>query len=254
MTHRSIPTESPASGIGLDAGSETPAPVVPRLLGRQQAVTRLLALDERGELTTAHARLVASSLGVSLRTVWRWLEAARHEGRLSPRERERFTVTPELHARLARWCGNAAAVHRELLAEHAQALAEHALDAVEGSGGPAPPPSLATLHRAIRLDLNPGQRAALAGGERARRQHDVHLRRPRQWRNACWEADHKHIPVEVLLDSQRVNPWVTWFIDCATNAITGAAITPHQPSRDAILAALRMALQRNENDAFGPIG
>ncbi|MBB5108040.1 Mu transposase C-terminal domain-containing protein [Streptomyces spectabilis] len=254
MTHRSIPPENPASGIGLDAGSETPPPVVPRLLGRQQAVTRLLALDERGELTTGHARLVASSTAVSLRTVWRWLEAARHQGRSSPRERERFTITPELHARLTRWCGNAAAVHRELLAEHAQALAEHVLEAAEGSEVPAPPPSLATLHRAIRLDLNPGQRAALAGGERARRRHDVHLRRPRQWRNACWEADHKHIPVEVLLDSQRVFPWVTWFIDCATKAITGAAITPHQPSRDAILAALRMALQRGENDAFGPIG
>ncbi|MFF9349254.1 hypothetical protein [Streptomyces sp. NPDC014734] len=57
---------------------------MPRLLGREQAVSRLLALDETGSLSTAHARLVASSMGVSLRSVWRWLEAARVEGRTGP--------------------------------------------------------------------------------------------------------------------------------------------------------------------------
>lgn len=117
-------------------------------------------------------------------------------------------------------------------------------------------PSLATLHRAIRLDLNPGRRAALAGGERARRRHDVRLRRPRQWRNACGEADDTHIPVGVLLDGKLVVAWVTWFIDCATEVIPGAAITPHPLSRDAILAALRIALSGDEDPTgpYGPIG
>lgn len=228
------------------ADSEAPS-VVPRLLGREQVTSRLLALDELGELTTAHVRLVASSVGVSLRTVWRWLDAAR-QGRVGRLERDRFRITPELHARLAAWCGNAAAVHRELVAEAAAARAK-GQDVREV-------PSLATLHRAIRLDLSPGQRAGLAGGERARRRHDVHLRRPREWRNACWEGDHKHVPVEVLLDGVLVFPWVTWFIDCATGAVPGAAITPHQPSRDAILAALRIALSRDEEPArrYGPVG
>ncbi|GCD40383.1 hypothetical protein GKJPGBOP_00032 [Streptomyces paromomycinus] len=210
-------------------------------------MSRLLALDGRGELTTDHVRLAASSAGVSVRTVWRWLDAARH-GRMGPVPRERFRITDELHARLAAWCGNAAALHRELLGEYAAATSEgREVD---------PAPSLATLHRAIRLDLNAGQRAALAGGERARRRHDVHLRRPKQWRNACWEADHKHAPVEVLLDGELVFPWVTWFIDTATNAVPGAAITPHQPSRDAILAALRIALSRDEgpDGPYGPVG
>ncbi|WP_443058246.1 transposase [Streptomyces sp. NBC_00820] len=210
-------------------------------------MSRLLALDRRGELTTEHAELVASAVGVSLRTVWRWVEAGR-QGRTGPVQRERFRITDELHARLAACCGNAAEVYRDLVAEAERAR-------VEGKDVPAVP-SLATLHRAIRLDLNPGQRAALSGGERARRRHDVHLRRPRQWRNACWEADHKHVPVEVLLDGELVFPWVTWFIDCATGAIPGAAITPHQPSRDAILAALRIALSRDDDPAgpYGPIG
>ncbi|MFD4577933.1 Mu transposase C-terminal domain-containing protein [Streptomyces sp. NPDC058417] len=215
------------------------------LLGREQAVTRLLALDGRGELATEHVRLVARSAGVSLRTVWRWLDAGR-QGRVGPAGRERFRLTDELHGRLAAWCGNAAALHRDLVAEAARA----------GGGDVSGVPSLATLHRAIRRDLNAGQRVALAGGERARRRHDVRLRRPRLWRNACWEADHKHVPVEVVLDGELVFPWVTWFIDCATNAVAGAAITPHQPSRDAILAALRIALSRDDEPTrpYGPIG
>lgn len=239
------------SGVQRSGGGEAvtgPVAGVPGLLGREQAVSRLLVLDGRGELTTEHVRLVAGSVGVSLRSVWRWLEVARREGRTGPRGRERFTLTPELHARLLAWCGNAAAVHRELVAEHAAAVAE--------GGCASPVPSLATLPRAIRRDLSAGQRAALAGGERARRRHDVHLRRPRLWRNACWEADHTHVPVEVVLDGELVCPWVTWFVDCATNAIAGVAVTPHQASRDAILAALRIALSRDEDvtGPYGPVG
>ncbi|MEV8068853.1 hypothetical protein AB0P32_22450 [Streptomyces sp. NPDC085995] len=58
------------------------------------------------------------------------------------------------------------------MAEHAQAITE--------GRATSEPPSSATLHRAIRLDLNAGQRTALAGREHARRQHDIHLHRPKQ--------------------------------------------------------------------------
>ncbi|WP_435833175.1 Mu transposase C-terminal domain-containing protein [Kitasatospora purpeofusca] len=223
---------------------------------------RLLALEERGVLTPGHVRLAASSVGRSVRTVQRWLQTAREEGRTARKPRPRFTVTDEVHARLALWCGNAAAVHRELLAQ-AHASADDSPDggadgepaAGTGSGGGVAVPSLATFQRAVRRDLNAGQRAALKGGERARRAHDVHLARPVKWRNACWEGDHKHLPVEVELDGQAVRPWVTWFIDCARNTITGVAVTPHQPSRDAVLAALRIALSRDESGGpYGPIG
>ncbi|MFJ4597746.1 MULTISPECIES: Mu transposase C-terminal domain-containing protein [unclassified Kitasatospora] len=223
---------------------------------------RLLALEERGVLTPEHVRLAAFSAGRSVRTVQRWLQTAREEGRTVRKPRPRFTVTGEVHARLALWCGNAAAVHRELLAQ-ARVSADDSVDGAAGgepassarSGGGVGVPSLATFQRAVRRDLNAGQRAALKGGERARRAHDVYLARPPQWRNACWEGDHKHLPVEVELDGELVRPWVTWFIDCARNAITGAAVTPHQPSRDAVLAALRIALSRDEpGGPYGPIG
>ncbi|TFV34202.1 transposase [Streptomyces sp. T1317-0309] len=142
----------------------------------------------------------------------------------------------------------AAALHRELLAEHVKAVAE--------GENASPVPSLATLHRAIRRDLNHGQRAALVGGERARRRYDVHLRRPKQWRNACWRRITSTSPSRCSSRASGCFPWVTWFVDTATNAITGAAITPHQPSRDAILASLRIALQRDQThqSPFSPVG
>ncbi|MFE2094092.1 hypothetical protein [Streptomyces sp. NPDC059460] len=107
------------SGDAADIGGKSAGPVVPVGLARRQAVDRLLALDATGALTTSHVRLVADGAGVSLRTVWRWLAAARAEGRVDALPRGRFTVTAEVHARLVLWCGNAAAVHRELQAEAA---------------------------------------------------------------------------------------------------------------------------------------
>ncbi|MEJ8640222.1 transposase family protein [Streptomyces sp. MS2.AVA.5] len=45
---------------------------------------------------------------------------------------------------------------------------------------------------------------------------------------------------------------MTWFIDVATKAIVGVAVTPHQPARDAVLAALRAGISRQ--DPYGPFG
>ncbi|MGW9370364.1 integrase catalytic domain-containing protein [Streptomyces xanthophaeus] len=130
-----------------------------------------------------------------------------------------------------------AAVHRELAAE---------------AGNPDSVPSLRALQRAVRQDLSAGERAGLKGGEAARRRFDVYGRRPGTHRNACWEEDHKRIPVRVDLEGSVVCPWVTWFIDVATKAIVGVAVTPHQPARDAVLAALRTGISRQ--DPYGPFG
>lgn len=128
----------------------------------------------------------------------------------------------------------------ELLAEAAAA------------GDPGSVPSLRTLQRAVRRDLSAGERAGFKGGEAARRRFDVYGKRPPTHRNACWEGHHKHIPVGVALDGTAVRPWVTWFIDVASKVIVGVAVTPHQPARDAILAALRTGISRTAPD--GPFG
>ncbi|MFE5098073.1 Mu transposase C-terminal domain-containing protein [Streptomyces sp. NPDC056638] len=206
---------------------------------------RLLALRWEGKLTTGQVRSAADVLGVRERAVWRWLAAAERDeaAARAPGERAaypgRFTVTDEVRALLGLWKGNVAAVHRELTAR-----------AARGEG--ALPPSIPTLHRAIRRDLMPGERAGLAGGERAARKHDVFLARPRGWRNQVWETDHMQAPVLVDVEGKALRPWITWFTDCATNAIMGVAVTPGHPSRESVLAALRSAVLRE--DPYGPLG
>ncbi|WP_086559298.1 Mu transposase C-terminal domain-containing protein, partial [Streptomyces africanus] len=220
-------------------------PAASRTALRGPAVRRLLALRARKRLTAVHVRVAADALGVSERTVWRWLAAAESDETAvaSPGARPQgtgFTITPEVRGLLALWKGNVRAVHRELVLRAARQFP------------PADAPSLTTLHRAIRRDLTPGERAGLAGGERAARKHDVFLARPRGWRNQVWETDHMQVPVLVEVDGHARRPWITWFTDCATNAITGVAVTPGHPSRESVLAALRSAVLRE--DPYGPLG
>ncbi len=89
--------------------------------------------------------------------------------------------------------------------------------------------SLSALHRAVVRELSVGERAGLRGGEAARRACDVFGKRPALWRNACWEGDHNHVPVQVDVEGELACPRITWFIDCATKMITGVAVTPHAP-------------------------
>ena len=56
------------------------------------------------------------------------------------------------------------------------------------------------------------------------------LQRPAAHRTAAWEADHVEAPAEVDVEGQLVKPWVTWFVDCATNAVCGTAVTPGPPT------------------------
>ena len=221
-------------------------PTASRTALRGPAVRRLLALRAEGGLTAGHVCVAADALGVTERTVWRWLaaaerdEAAAAEPGARDRVGARFTITPEVRGLLALWKGNVAAVHRELVARAARL------------SPPTGAPSLTTLHRAIRRDLDPGERAGLAAGERAARKHDVFLARPRGWRNQVWETDHVQVPVLVDVEGTGRRPWITWFTDCATNAITGLAVTPGYPSRESVLAALRSAVLRE--DPYGPFG
>ncbi|MEC3998881.1 transposase family protein [Actinacidiphila sp. DG2A-62] len=199
-----------------------------------------------GGLTAGHVRVAADALGVTERTVWRWLAAAGRDeaaaARPGARAREdtRFTVTPEVRCLLALWKGNVRAVHRELVARAAR------------QSPPGYVPSLTTLHRALRRDLDAGERAGLALGPEAARAHDVFGKRPASWRNHAWESDHVQAPLLVDADGDLVRPWITWFIDTATKVITGTAVTPGHPSRASVLAALRAAVVREE--PYGPAG
>lgn len=201
---------------------------------RDAAVRRLRQLSEDGRIPAEQVALTARGLGVSERTVWRWLAG----GRARDDARPHFEVDEGLRRRLAFWRGNVVAVHRELVGE-------------QDAGGRAAP-SLATLYRAVNRQLSAGERAGLRKGEHAARGHDVFLQRPSGPRNQAWEGDHVEAPVEVDVDGRLVKPWVTWFIDCATNVVLGTAVTPGPPSRESILVALRAAI--SVDAPYGPAG
>ncbi|AKA08299.1 hypothetical protein SAZ_42350 [Streptomyces noursei ZPM] len=108
-------------------------------VSRPVLVARLLELDAAGALTTAHVRAGAQVGGVNVRTVWRWLEVARTQGRVERRSRARLELSDQTWEALAQAGGNVAALHRHL----------------KEAGGEVP--SLASLHRVVRRDLEAGR-------------------------------------------------------------------------------------------------
>ncbi|MFF1350763.1 hypothetical protein ACFVZJ_33155 [Streptomyces sp. NPDC058322] len=179
-----------------------------RELLRAVAVRGLQQRRAGGELTTAHVRLVASSLGVSVRTVGRWLARAEQTGSAEPVPRARLEITDEVGEVLADCLGNVKRAHEE--------LARRAC--VAGRR----PPGLSTLHDAIRRDLTPGFMAGLREGIPAARDYDPAFRRPAVGRNEVWEADHQHAPLRVVLpDGSLSRVWVTWYEDRATSMVMG---------------------------------
>ncbi|QKW25967.1 Mu transposase C-terminal domain-containing protein [Streptomyces seoulensis] len=224
--------EDPGCGADVSMGGQS------RLL-RAAAVKRLQQRRAAGELSTAHVRLVASSLDVSVRTVWRWLARAEATGSASPVPRTRLEVTGEVVDVLADVCGNVKRAHEEL-ARRARAAGEE-------------PPGLTTLHDAIRRDLTPGFMAGLREGIPAARGHDPAFKRPAVRRNEVWEGDHKQAPTRVgMPDGSLAKVWVTWFEDRATQMVMGWAVTAASAHRGSVLAALRSSVLRE--DLYGPAG
>lgn len=221
---------------------------------RAAAVTRLRDLAASGSLTAAHVRLAASGLGVSQRTVWRWLAGGTREQpvRLG-RPGHRLTGTDREAYALFR--GNVAAVHRArsaVLAGAGQAAGVTVPGFLRQGWAGSAPVSLRALQAAFARELTPAEAAAWKHGEQARRAADVYLRRPPARRNQAWEADHTELPLMVLPPrGPAVCPWLTSVIDDGTRALIGWAIalTPHAGT---VLTALRMALA--EDPARGPFG
>lgn len=108
-------------------------------VSRSVLVARLLELDAAGALTTAHVRAGAQVGGVTVRTVWRWLEAARTEGRVERRRRARMELSEQAWEVLGQAGGNVSVLHRHL----------------KDDGGEVP--SLASLYRVVRRDLQAGR-------------------------------------------------------------------------------------------------
>ncbi|WP_457467440.1 Mu transposase C-terminal domain-containing protein [Streptomyces sp. TE4109] len=206
---------------------------------RPAAVARLLRLRGAGELTTAHVRLVAESVDVSVRQVWRWLAQAEETGSAEKPERRRFRITEEIIGVLADYRGNVKRAH-----EH---LVRVALEAGEK------PVGLTTLHDAIARDLDPGFMAGLREGIPAARGFDPAFQRPAVARNQVWEGDHKQAPIVVVMPDRKLSKvWVTWFEDRGTGYVMGWAVTAGSAHRGSVLAAVRASVLREA--PYGPAG
>jgi putative transposase len=207
---------------------------------REQAARRLVAdlvaRRARGRLGSGDVRAAAAKLGVSERTLSRWMAAGEPltRGRPSPR---RLILTDALRDAYLRFGGNAAAVWRE--------ARDRGLE----------PPPLRTLQAAFARELSPAERASARRGEAGRREHSLYLRYEAPYRNAVWQADHKQLPLLVVAQEGRRarRPWVTLFLDDFSRAVMGWAISL-RPSSAEVLAALRDAvLVDPERGPFGGV-
>lgn len=199
---------------------------------RELLVGRLVAVRQAGRLPAGIVAEAARSLGVSPRTVWRWVAAGTSRRQRRPRreldEQERAGVFAQR--------GNIAAAHERLAEEDPDR------------------PSVRTLQRAVARDLTPAERAYARSGVEGARAHAVYLRHEASRRAETYEADHKQLAIEVLAPrAQRPQrPWVTIFLDQYSRLIVGWAISL-QPTSAEVLAALRMAVVADPARGFGGI-
>ncbi|MET7305190.1 ATP-binding protein [Embleya sp. NPDC005575] len=106
-------------------------------------------MDEAGTLETVHVRIAAATSGVSLRTVWRWLAAARQPEPPEPSlGRVAFMLTDRLWSRLSDLGGNVKALHSWMHDQPQEALPGREAGWV---------PSLTTVHDAVRRELRAGR-------------------------------------------------------------------------------------------------
>ncbi|GAA5024934.1 hypothetical protein GCM10025734_83910 [Kitasatospora paranensis] len=114
------------------------------MLPRALVVRRLVERQVAGELTSLHVRAVADTVGVSVRTVWRWLAEAKATGEVVRKPaRQGYAMPDETWALLAEVGGNVAELRRRMLAAAA--------------GSSTAVPTLGTLHRVVRRDRLAGR-------------------------------------------------------------------------------------------------
>jgi putative transposase len=144
---------------------------------RDAVLERLRGTKGSGGLSAELVRQAAVAADVSPRTVYRWVA----EDERRPRGRRDPWVLPDRALELlVTWRGNAAAVHRQLVAEGIAV------------------PGVRTLRRAIAREVSLAQRDYITDGDDELRARTVHLRHEARFRGECYEGDHKQLSIEVL--------------------------------------------------------
>jgi transposase InsO family protein len=182
---------------------------------RQAVVARLLALRADGRLESQVVRAAAESLGVTERTVWRWLAP----GAYDPRWRLGWRTTEEAVEAFYRTGGRPTAAWR-LLRE-------------EG----VPVPSHTAFCRALERDFSLAERAYARHGEDGRRRYPVYRRWEPKARNEVWETDHDELEIRVVpLHGRRlVRPWLTVIEDGCSRLVMGWAVSLYPTSAEVLV-------------------
>ncbi|MDR7304495.1 DDE-type integrase/transposase/recombinase [Haloactinomyces albus] len=210
---------------------------------RARIIERLVRLQQAGQLSSEHVRTAAQAVGVSARTVQRWLQAGpRPDTGVSPR---RYVLSASDRAAFEDFRGNVSAVHRArqaAVAGHTTAagvpIAEHLLAGWQG----AAPVALRTLYAAFEREMTSAERAYWRSGHEARAERRVYGQRHIARRNAIWQVDHTELDIVVVPPrGNAVRPWLTTFVDLATRVVLGWAIAL-RPDAGTTVAALRSAL------------
>lgn len=217
-------------------------------------MARLRQLRDDGALSSSHVRVVAASMGVSERTVWRWLstpprtmQQARSSYRLTDIDREAFAFFRGNVAALAR-------ARRAVVDGVGQTAGANVPDFLAEGWRGARPVALRTLQRAFAAALTPAERAAWRVGESGERAAQVYLRRTDAPRGRVWEMDHKQLPLLVLPPrGGALSPWLTTVVDDGCRGLLGWALSVH-PSAGTVLTAMRMAMAYEpEVSPFGSV-
>jgi putative transposase len=222
---------------------------------RQCVVSRLRALREAGNLTTAHIRMVATGLKVTERTVWRWIGPQTESSARPPR----YEPTRTDQEAFAYYRGNVAALARAraaVIAGEQEAAGVPVPDHLARGWAGARQVNLRTLQRAFARRLTAEERAAW---KRSERLWPPVPRDRRNWssralpgRNQVWEVDHRQLPVLVQpLRGPAVSPCLTTVLDVRTRALLGWSLSP-VPHAGTVLTALRTALVHDRTR--GPFG
>lgn len=233
---------------------------------RARITGRLRRLRERGDLEIGHLRDAAATVGVSVRTVRRWLATTDSSADSSTdstagTEPPRSGVRPYVLCEADRLAfqdfhGNVCAVHRArsaVIAGSATAAGAPIAAHLRTGWAGAAPVSRSALYAAFARELDPAERAYWRAGDRARRAHRVVLARVIEHRNQVWQADHTNLDIVVVPQRGRpLRPWLTTFLDLYSRVIMGWAIS-ERPDSGVICCALRAALLPDREFGFGGV-
>jgi putative transposase len=190
---------------------------------RQAVVARLLELQQKDRPTTRAVEFAARSLGVSERSVWRWLSDACYQ----PGSRQGWETTDEAIEALYLTGGRPVVAWRTL-----------------GDAG-TDVPSKTVFCAAVKRDVSLAELAYMRSGENGRRRYSIYRLWAPEARNEVWEADHALLDVEILAPGFKrpLRPWMTAVIDGYSRVLMAWTLSVGPPTVDHVLTVIEQAIR-----------